>query len=83
MAPKPPTTAIGKRADAPKAHSAGDPLSSSIDLLKLLDRAGLMLAPASPDSSLVAAAARQSAITPKQALRAFMIIAGHGESGLH
>lgn len=84
MASKPPRDAISNRTDPPKVPvSKGDPLSSSIALIDLLGRSGLILAPAIPTDRLVEAAAKKNGITADQALGAFRTIAGYGQTDIH
>lgn len=92
---KPPTKAIRPKPRSPRGDTGGgllspssnpdqqSALSSSLALVELIEQSGLILAPATPEPPLVAAAAKRAGIAPKQALEAFLIIAGFGEIDIH
>ena len=84
---KPPSNSIPPKASSPRGVSCDDPLSStlssSLALIDLLNKSGLILAPAVPEVALVEAAARKINITPEQAKESFLIIAGFGETDFH
>ncbi|MCK5547352.1 MAG: hypothetical protein KAI27_08255 [Rhodospirillaceae bacterium] len=84
MTTKPPTNVTTKGSDAPKDPiSNNDPLSSSLALIDLLGKSGLILAPAMPEKLLIEAAAKKHNITPDQAMGAFRTISGHGGIDIH
>lgn len=84
MTTKPPTDVIPSESKPPKdSTSKGDPLSSSIALIDLLGKSGLILAPAIPEDALIEAAARKHNITPDQAMSIYRTISGYGETDIH
>lgn len=84
MTTKPPTDVILYESNAPKdSSSKGDPLSSSIALINLLGKSGLILAPAMPEKLLIETAARKHNITIEQAMGVYRTITGFGEKGIH
>ncbi|MDH5187695.1 MAG: hypothetical protein OEW37_01920 [Rhodospirillaceae bacterium] len=84
MATKPPTSAVSSGHQAPRSPSfKGDPFSSSLALIDLLGKSGLMLAPAMPKDELINAAAKRYGITPLQAKGVYKAIAGFGEKDMH
>ncbi|MCK5546185.1 MAG: hypothetical protein KAI27_02355 [Rhodospirillaceae bacterium] len=84
MATKPPTEARHIGSDAPKEPTSNDdPLSSSIALIDLLGKSGLILAPAMPEKLLIESVARKHNITIDQAMGAYRTIAGFGEKDIH
>ncbi|MCK5444289.1 MAG: hypothetical protein KAI73_01620 [Rhodospirillaceae bacterium] len=92
---KPPTKAIRPLSHSPRDGSGDDLLSpaspsaqkdalkASLGLIELMALSGLVMAPAAPEAKLVEAAAQKVGIEPKQALEAFLIIAGFGELEIH
>ncbi len=84
MTTKPPTDVVPTESNAPKdSDSQGDPLSSSIALINLLGKSGLILAPAMPEDALIEASARKHGITIEQAMGVYRTIAGFGEKDIH
>ncbi|MCK5167094.1 MAG: hypothetical protein KAQ66_07230 [Rhodospirillaceae bacterium] len=84
MTTKPPTDVVTCESDAPKdSSSKGDPLSSSIALINLLGKSGLILAPSMPEDALIEATAKKHNITIEQAMGAYRSIAGFGEKDIH
>lgn len=84
MASKPPTNAASNGNQAPRSPSLkGDPFSSSLALIDLLGKSGLILSPAMPSDKLINAAANMHSLSPQQAKGVYLTIAGFGEKNVH
>ncbi|MDH5771672.1 MAG: hypothetical protein OEY84_00895 [Rhodospirillaceae bacterium] len=84
MATKPPTNAISSGYQAPRNPSLkSDPFSSSLALIDLLGKSGLLLAPANPEDALIKSVAKRYGVSPMQAKGVYRTIAGFGEKDMH